>query len=64
MSLTIYLAGCFTGSVLLVLVKLLFRFIERHLRGESVIYGLHHGILNAEMPPKSMWINMGYWKVT
>jgi hypothetical protein len=27
------------------------------------IYGLDHGRLNVEMPPKSMWMNMGYWRV-
>ena len=26
------------------------------------IYGLEHGILNLELPPKTMWMNMGYWK--
>ncbi|KAK0508782.1 hypothetical protein JMJ35_009058 [Cladonia borealis] len=26
------------------------------------IYGLHHAILNINVPPKTMWMNMGYWE--
>ncbi|KAF2493290.1 hypothetical protein BU16DRAFT_563455 [Lophium mytilinum] len=28
------------------------------------VYGLEHGRLNIDLPPKSMWMNMGYWKDT
>lgn len=31
--------------------------------GEDKLYGLDHALLNIEMPPPSMWMNMGYWKV-
>ena len=27
------------------------------------IYGLDHGRLNITLPPQTMWMNMGYWKV-
>ena len=30
---------------------------------EKKLYGLDHAILNLEVPPPSMWMNMGYWKV-
>lgn len=26
------------------------------------VYGLEHAILNLTVPPKSMWMNMGYWE--
>ncbi|KAK8073155.1 hypothetical protein PG996_006503 [Apiospora saccharicola] len=28
------------------------------------LYGLEHGKLNLELPPKSMWMNMGFWRDT
>jgi hypothetical protein len=34
-----------------------------HLGGiDGRVYGLEHSILNLEVPPKSMWMNMGYWE--
>lgn len=30
--------------------------------GSRHIYGLEHSVLNLELPPKLMWMNMGYWK--
>lgn len=30
---------------------------------ESTLYSLDHAILNIPLPPPSMWMNMGYWKV-
>lgn len=43
-------------------------FIERLVRlfigaNEEKLYGLDHAILNVEVPPRNMWMNMGYWKV-
>ncbi|KAH8648516.1 hypothetical protein BX600DRAFT_475372 [Xylariales sp. PMI_506] len=32
--------------------------------GDDVMYGLDHGKLNVQLPPPSMWMNMGYWKET
>jgi hypothetical protein len=40
--------------------------IKRLLHGTSSdgnLYGLDHALLNIEMPPKDMWMNMGYWEV-
>ncbi len=28
------------------------------------IYGLRHAMLNIDVPPKTMWMNMGYWEVS
>lgn len=39
------------------LIKLIFRV------NEEKLYGLDHAILNIEVPPRSMWMNMGYWRV-
>lgn len=27
------------------------------------VYGLEHGRLNLKLPAKSMWMNIGFWKV-
>jgi hypothetical protein len=31
---------------------------------ERKVYGLDHAVLNVQLPPQSMWMNMGYWKVS
>lgn len=31
--------------------------------GQDKLYGLDHVLLDVKIPPPSMWINMGYWKV-
>lgn len=28
------------------------------------IYGLDHAVLNMQLPPQSMWMNVGYWEVS
>ena len=28
---------------------------------DGTLYGLEHALLNLEIPPKDMWMNMGYW---
>ena len=28
---------------------------------EFLVYSLRHGVLNLQMPPTSMWMNLGYW---
>ena len=30
---------------------------------DTKLYSLDHAILSMEVPPRSMWMNMGYWKV-
>lgn len=30
---------------------------------DSSLYGLDHAVLNVDMSPRTMWMNMGYWKV-
>ncbi|KAF7717427.1 Uncharacterized protein PECH_006420 [Penicillium ucsense] len=31
---------------------------------ESRVYGLDHALLNIQLPPATLWMNMGYWKNT
>lgn len=28
------------------------------------VYGLDHAMLNMQLPPQTMWMNMGYWEVS
>lgn len=30
---------------------------------DDSLYGLDHAALNIQLPPTTMWMNMGYWKV-
>jgi hypothetical protein len=32
-------------------------------RLHNTVYGLEHGKLNVQLPPPTMWMNMGYWEV-
>jgi hypothetical protein len=50
-----YLVCILLGFVLFPLSKYLFA-------GRS-IYGYEHACLNVQVPPPTMWMNMGYWKV-
>ena len=46
----------------ILLSSALLRWIRRGILGE--IYWLHHAILNIDVPPKTTWMNMGYWDVS
>jgi hypothetical protein len=40
------------------------QFLKRALRKPRAnVYGLDHAVLNIQLPPQSMWMNMGYWEV-
>lgn len=40
-------------------------FLKRVLEApSSKVYGLDHAVLNVQLPPQSMWMNMGYWEVS
>ncbi|KAJ5714931.1 uncharacterized protein N7483_012112 [Penicillium malachiteum] len=40
-------------------------FIQRLFKKPRVeLYGLDHAVLNIELPPQTMWMNMGYWEST
>ncbi|KAL2047630.1 hypothetical protein N7G274_000672 [Stereocaulon virgatum] len=56
-----FLAGCLTTTLLPPLVRLCIRFITGDGSAKK-IYGLHHAVLNIELPPRTMWMNMGYWE--
>ena len=63
----VYVTGCVSGAVL---VPFLTRALNRFAgylfskdEGDHDLYRLDHGILNVEVPPASMWMNMGFWEV-
>ncbi|CAG7930487.1 unnamed protein product [Penicillium olsonii] len=40
-------------------------FLKRALRNPTPkLYGLDHAVLNIQLPPQTMWMNMGYWEHT
>ncbi|KAJ5712799.1 hypothetical protein N7493_009267 [Penicillium malachiteum] len=40
-------------------------FIQRLFKKSRVeLYGLDHAVLNIQLPPQTMWMNMGYWEST
>jgi hypothetical protein len=40
-------------------------FIKRALRNPTPkLYGLDHAVLNVQLPPQTMWMNMGYWEAS
>ena len=64
----VYVAG-FISGVLLVpfLTRALKRvagyvFVSKD-EGDHDLYRLDHVVLNVEVPPTSMWMNMGFWEV-
>ena len=70
-----YVAGLLTGMVVLKVLKYLLRSIfgrkialfkcndgDRQIWTQKGLYGFEHAVLNVEVPPKSMWMNMGYWE--
>ena len=59
-----FVAVGLTISFLSTLVKWMSKQIIGHEPNEKKIYGLHHAKLNIDVPPKTMWMNMGYWEVS
>ncbi|KKA23325.1 hypothetical protein T310_2635 [Rasamsonia emersonii CBS 393.64] len=59
-----FLNGWFWAAVLFPLAERFEKILWRSFfaDGDDELYGLHHAILNVEVPPKSMWMNMGYWE--
>jgi hypothetical protein len=61
-----YFLGVLTAGLMILLTK---RIVENQLNGKvkgrtkSPLYRIDHSILNIPLPPQSMWMNMGYWKV-
>lgn len=48
----------------LTLIKSILKRMIGHEAKEKKIYRLHHAKLNIDVPPKTMWMNMGYWEVS
>ena len=46
---------------LLILVQIPF---SSRSESDHRLYGIDHGRLNLELPPPSLWMNMGYWQVS
>jgi len=46
----------------IVVFVILFSVLFFRFRGKAERYSLDHAILNTS-PPKTLWMNMGYWKV-
>jgi len=57
------------GIVVAVLIFLCTRQVKKPLseehdgRARQGLYRADHGVLNIPLPPQSMWMNHGYWKV-
>lgn len=63
-----YVAGCVSGIIVVPILTHIFRraarsFLRRSDEAGNALYRLDHGILNVKLPPRTMWMNMGYWKV-
>ena len=56
-----YLAGCTTVLFIWPLLRYMMGSTTKEEKKNDKIYNLHHSILNLELPPKTMWMNMGYW---
>jgi hypothetical protein len=65
----IYIAGCLSGAVLVPILTYALKKTARYLfshkdEADHALYRLDHGVLNVEIPPRTMWMNLGYWKVS
>jgi hypothetical protein len=64
----VYVAGCISGAVLVPFLTHALKRVAGYLflsedEGDHDLYRLDHGILNVEVPPASMWMNIGFWEV-
>ena len=52
----------------ILLSSTLIRWVPRGILGDEPMkkkaYWPHHAVLNIDVPPKTMWTNMGYWEVS
>jgi len=61
-----YFLGILVAGLMIVLIK---RVVENQLNGKvnrttkRPLYRSDHSILNISLPPQSMWMNMGFWRV-
>lgn len=62
----VYVAGCLSGVLLLPIATFLLKriMVSKKDEDDHALYRLDHAILNVEVPPKTMWMNMGYWSVS
>lgn len=55
-----FIAGIVASFVVIPLARLL---LTGRFQSSKKIYKFQHGLLNINLPPKTMWMNMGYWTV-
>ena len=52
----------------ILLSSALIRYVPKGILGDKTMKKktcwLHHATLNVEIPPKTIWMNMGYWEVS
>lgn len=62
------IGACVAVGLTILLSSTLIKWISKGTPGNEPtnkkIYGLHHAILNIDVPPKTMWMNLGYWEVS
>lgn len=61
-----YFWGVLSAALIILAIRRIFqgRSIKGiNLRKQRSLYRSDHGILNFQLPPQSMWMNMGFWKV-
>ena len=57
-----FLMGWISAMIVIPLVKWCMRRLLDSSSNDR-LYGLDHAILNIELPPKYLWMNLGYWEV-
>jgi hypothetical protein len=61
-----YFLGVLAAGLITLLIK---RVVDKQLTGKGdrrtkrPLYRSDHIVLNIPLPPQSMWMNMGFWKV-
>jgi hypothetical protein len=61
-----YVLGILAAGLMILLAK---RVVDNRSNGtvergsKKPLYRYDHSILNISVPPQSMWMNMGFWKV-
>ena len=60
-----FLVAVAAGLVILCLKRVVENQLKANVnaRTKRPLYRADHSILNIRLPPESMWMNMGFWKV-
>jgi hypothetical protein len=61
---TNYVLGILTAGAVILLARVVEnQFNGKARRAKKPLYRADHCVLNIPLPPQSMWMNMGFWKV-